>query len=160
WATGIDQPAGESGFRVSADYFSVLQIPLIRGRLFTDADLARADPVVVANQWYAESWFPGEDAIGKHGGFNNAEIIGIVGNVTTDNVRWRVPVLYRPVRPDEARLAPAITVRTAAAVNPESLFRSLEASVRQVNPRLFVAVRTATHALDQSIARERLVATT
>src|SRR5262249_29837966 len=39
-------------------------------------------------------------------------------------------------------------------------FRPLEAAVRQVNPRLFVAVRTADQALDRSIARERMVATT
>jgi predicted lysophospholipase L1 biosynthesis ABC-type transport system permease subunit len=115
--------------------------------------------VVVANEWYAEQWFPGEDAIGKRGGFNDAEIVGIVRNVTTDNVRWRMPVLYRLCRPDEARLAPAIVVRAAASIDPESLSRPLEAAVRQVNPRLFAAVRTAGQALDRSIARERMVAT-
>src|SRR4029453_12937220 len=137
WAMGIDQPEGEWGFRVRPEYFSVMQMPLLRGRLFTADDIARADPVVVANQWYVEGWFPNEDALGKRGGFNNAEIIGIVGNITTDNVRWRIPVLYRPVRPEEARLVPAITARVAASIDPESLFRPLEAAVRQVNPRLF-----------------------
>ena len=160
WAMGVEQPAGESGFRVSPEYFSVMRIPLLRGRLLTTSDLTRADPVVVANQWYAEQWFPGEDAIGKHGGFNDAEIVGIVGNATTDNVRWRMPVLYRPVRPDEARFVPAIAVRVAASVDPQSVFRPLEAAVRQAHPRLFVAVRTADQALARSIGRERMVATT
>jgi predicted permease len=160
WAFGIEQPAGEAGMRVSVDYFPTMKIPLIRGRLLTTDDLAREDPVVVANEWYARGWFPGEDPIGKRGGFNNALIVGLVGNANTTNVRWEEPALYRLALPSEARLAPALHVRTAASIDPASLFRPIEQVVRRVNPRLFVAVRTPDDALNRSMARERMVAAT
>jgi putative ABC transport system permease protein len=160
WAVGVEQPDGESGFRVSADYFSVMKIPLLRGRLLTADDLSRADPVVVANEWYARSAFPGEDAIGKRGGFNDALIVGIVGNARDTNVRWETPALYRLALPAEARLAPSLIVRTAASIDPESLFKPIAEAIRRVDPRLFVAVRTPDEALNRSIARERMVAAT
>ena len=148
WAVGIEQPAGEAGMRVSVDYFSAMRIPFIRGRLLTLDDLTRADPAVVVNEWYARSTFPGEDAIGKRGGFNNGLIVGIVGNTNVTNVRWEEPAVYRLARPTEARLAPALIVRAASSIDPESLFRPIEQVVRRVNPRLFVAVRTPDDALN------------
>jgi hypothetical protein len=160
WAYGVEQPAGEAGMRVSVDYFAAMRLPLIRGRLLIADDLTRADPVVVVNEWYASSTFPGEDAIGKRGGFNNALIVGIVGNSRVTNVRWEEPAVYRLALPTEARLAPAVIVRTASSVDPESLFRPIEQVVRRVNPRLLVAVRTSDNALERSIARERMVAAT
>src|SRR6185503_16212308 len=94
-------------------------------------------------------------------GFNNALIVGIVGNARVTNVRWRdEPAVYRLALPTEARLAPALIVRTASSIDPESLFRPIEQVVRRVNPRLFVAVRTPDDALNRSIARERMVAAT
>jgi predicted permease len=160
WAVGVEEPADEAGMRVSVDYFSTMKIPLLRGRLLTPDDLGRADPVVVVNEWYARGWFPGEDAIGKRGGFNNALIVGIVSNANTTNVRWKEPAVYRLALPSEARLAPALVIRTAASIDPASLFRPIEQVVRRVNPRLFVAVRTPEDALNRSIARERMVAAT
>jgi hypothetical protein len=160
WAFGIDHPGGEAGMRVSVDYFKTMKIPLIKGRLLTADDMAREDPVVVANDWYAREFFPGEEVLGKRGGFNNATIVGVVGNTNVTNVRWNEPALYRLALPSEARLAPALIIRTASSVAPESLFKSIEQVVRGVEPRLFVAVRTPDEALNRSIARERMVAAT
>jgi predicted permease len=160
WAFGIEKPEGEAGYRTSVDYFAAMRIPLLRGRLLTEADADREDPVVVVNDWYARGWFPGDDAIGKRGGFNNALIVGVVGNAATTNVRWDDPTVYRLARASEARLAPALVVRTAAGIERTTLFRPIEQVVRRVNPRLFVAVRTPDDALNRSIARERMVAAT
>ena len=47
-------------------YFSAIQIPLVRGRIFTlDERLDRAH-VVVISQSAAALFVPGEDPIGKH----------------------------------------------------------------------------------------------
>jgi putative ABC transport system permease protein len=137
-----------------------MRIPLMRGRLLTTDDLRRQEPVVVVNEWYGASAFPGEDPIGKRGGFNQALIVGVVGNARVTNVRWQEPAVYRLALPTEARLAPAVIVRTTSSIDPESLFRPIEQVVRRVNPRLFVAARTADEALNRSIARERMLATT
>jgi predicted permease len=69
-------------------YFAALQIPIIRGRTFTDQErLDRADKVIIS-QLTADSFFPHEDAIGKHmvvdvgldGNPRTYEIIGVVGD--------------------------------------------------------------------------------
>ena len=73
----------------SPDYFSVMRIPLVKGRVFTEADRADSPPVVVINKALAEKHFPGEDPIGKHikpglsisGPTIMREIVGVVGDV-------------------------------------------------------------------------------
>jgi putative ABC transport system permease protein len=70
---------------VSPDYFQVLSIPLLKGRVFTDHDVKDVQSVVVINQSMARTVFGNQDAIGKRlfiGGAKNAsEIIGVVGDV-------------------------------------------------------------------------------
>ena len=74
---------------VTTDYFSVMRIPLVKGRLFTEADRADSQPVILINKALAEQTFPGEDPIGKHikpgfsisGPAKMREIVGIVGDV-------------------------------------------------------------------------------
>jgi putative ABC transport system permease protein len=82
-------------------YFSAIQIPLIRGRIFTlDERLKRAN-VVVINQSAAQLVFPGEDPIGRHIKISFPEsafeIVGVVGDT-----RWNIsepikPTLYWPI---------------------------------------------------------------
>jgi putative ABC transport system permease protein len=73
---------------VSADYFNVLGIPLLRGRLFTETDSTVTNPVAIISDMTARQIFPGEDPLGKRiqlGGRRDdrpwAEIVGIVGDV-------------------------------------------------------------------------------
>ena len=74
---------------VSPDYFRVMQIPLLRGRVFTDRDTFRPDghrDVAVINQRLAQRMWPNEDALGKRVNCNDdgtgcAEIVGVVGDV-------------------------------------------------------------------------------
>ena len=49
----------------SADYFRTLGIPLVSGRLITDADREGTPPVAVVNQAGARLFWPGENPIGK-----------------------------------------------------------------------------------------------
>src|SRR5215213_2538001 len=74
---------------VSPDYFRVMEIPLLRGRVFTDRDTVRPDghrDVAVINKRLAERLWPNADALGKRlncgdDGTTCAEVIGIVGDV-------------------------------------------------------------------------------
>jgi putative ABC transport system permease protein len=74
---------------VSPDYFRVMQIPLLRGRTFTERDTLRPDghrDVAIISQQLAQRMWPNDDALGKRVNCNEdgagcAEIVGIVGDV-------------------------------------------------------------------------------
>jgi len=74
---------------VSPDYFRVMEIPLLRGRVFTDHDTVRPDghrDVAIISQRLVERMWPNVDPLGKRincddDGRGCAEIVGIVGDV-------------------------------------------------------------------------------
>ena len=64
---------------VTPGYFETLQIPLLAGRTFTDADGPDAQRVVVINRAFARKFFHGANPIGRHLN-ENMLILGVVGN--------------------------------------------------------------------------------
>jgi predicted permease len=69
---------------VTPDYFETMQVPLLRGRAFTDADRDGAELVMIVNRTLADRLFPGQDALGRRvdcctGG--PKVIVGIAGDV-------------------------------------------------------------------------------
>lgn len=102
---------------VSPEYFSLLRIPVLRGRLFT-ADEARAgDSVVVISDATARRLWPGEEPLGKMIGiplkrqvdrrsdrlpaYSSARVIGVVGDVISGFAAVGVDLscLYFPTLP-------------------------------------------------------------
>ena len=49
----------------SAGYLDVFKIPLLRGRNFTDHDVAGAQGVVLINESMAKKYWPKEDPVGQ-----------------------------------------------------------------------------------------------
>jgi len=70
---------------VSPAYFRALDIPLLRGRLFTDGDDDKAPRVAIVNDAAARGRWGTEDPIGKRFSFDNGTtwitVVGVVGNV-------------------------------------------------------------------------------
>ena len=83
--SGPEDPSVER-YSVTPDYFSVMRIPLRRGRLFTDADRAGVEHVMLIGEQTARALWPGADPIGQHVKIGGSEgpwrtIVGIVGDV-------------------------------------------------------------------------------
>src|SRR3989440_5534973 len=73
-------------YSVTPDYFRAMSIRLIRGRVFTPQDDAKARRVAIINQTMAHQVFPNEEPIGKRINITNGpdtwrEIVGIVGDI-------------------------------------------------------------------------------
>jgi putative ABC transport system permease protein len=75
----------------SPGYMSALHIPILRGRDFSDTDLAGRPAVVLISESMAGQFWPGEDAVGKRltlTFFPDAvrEVVGVVGDVKLDSL--------------------------------------------------------------------------
>jgi predicted permease len=82
---GPDDPSVER-YSVTPEYFSVMRIPLVRGRLITDSDRATSERVMLVGERTARRVWPDVDPIGQHvriGGYTGPlyTIVGIVGDV-------------------------------------------------------------------------------
>jgi putative ABC transport system permease protein len=124
-------PAVE-GRTVSANYFHLLGIPLLRGREFTDDDIAKQRRVAVINQEMANQFWPGGDPVGQRlaSAYRpevTTEIIGVVGNIKDDALdRRSPPEMYTPfswwntmnvvVRANGGTLGAALAVRAAVTL--------------------------------------------
>jgi hypothetical protein len=64
---------------VTPGYFDTLQIPVIAGRAFTDADRPDAQHVVIVNRTFARKFLHGADPVGRYLN-KNMLIVGVVGD--------------------------------------------------------------------------------
>src|SRR5580692_6864132 len=85
-------------------YRSALHIPLLRGRDFSDTDVAGRPAVVLISESMARQFWPGEDPLGKRltlTFFPDAvrEVVGVVGDVKLDSLDQARPsaTLYFPL---------------------------------------------------------------
>jgi len=104
---------------VSFGYFKTLQIPLIKGRYFTEQDVASSAPVIIINETLARRMWPNGNALGKtlkqgwpQGPAPYREIVGIVGDVKRDGPdAVQNPEAFMPL-PQKPGGALAFLVRT------------------------------------------------
>ncbi len=86
-ASSTEAQLSTDRYAVTPDYFNVMSIPLIRGRVFTSHDKINSAQVVVINREMVRRHFPDKDPIGQRirlldpGPEIWSEIIGVVGDV-------------------------------------------------------------------------------
>ena len=126
--------------RADPGYFSAIQIPLVRGRIFTLDERLERGHVTVISQSAAQLCFPGEDPIGKHLEVSSEdqvyEVVGVVGDT-----RWSIsqpvhPTFYEPFYGSGQRGA---TIVIRSAQNVETLAVPVEKIIGQMDPDLPVA---------------------
>lgn len=112
---------------ISSDYFRVLHVSLLRGRMFKESDNASNVPVVVINQAMAKAFWSGSDPIGhriwigKSMGPSGAEpaprqIVGIVSDMRQDSlVDLPNPAMYIPYEQTKYTDTESFVLRTERA---------------------------------------------
>jgi putative ABC transport system permease protein len=89
---------------ITADYFKVMKVPLVKGRFFAPTDAKGqqgALPVLIVNRAFARRYFPNEDVLGKRVRFTFSpqnpfvQIVGIVGDENATQLDAPLaPIIY------------------------------------------------------------------
>jgi len=146
---------------VRENYFTALEIPLLRGRGFTEHDDRRAPKVAIANQTFSRSFFPNDDALGKRirEGDNSPEmeIVGVVADTKYSSQRREItPLLITPWRQDSPGQM-YFALRTTG--EPAALAASVRQAVRELDANLPVTEISSQEARSQrTLGQERLYA--
>ncbi|HEY7699370.1 MAG TPA: ADOP family duplicated permease, partial [Vicinamibacteria bacterium] len=143
------QPFGSNWRTVMPGYFHAMGIPLLAGRDFTRLDARSDDPeprsVLIVNDTFARSFFPGEDPLGKQVriGYDDllCEIVGVVGDVRhADLASPSGEEMYTPF---PATPVPNLNLAVRVSGDPESVAGSVREAVRRVDPEQPVFALTA-----------------
>jgi putative ABC transport system permease protein len=142
-----------------SDYFRTMNIPLLRGRVFTDQDTANSPQVMVVSNAFAKFYFPNEEAIGRRIIFDEEkaprEIIGVVGDVHRNGLDVKVePEIYVSfVQNPERRLN--LVLRTDAD-NAADLTPAARAAIKAFDPNQIIwRAQTLEQLLGTSVAPRR-----
>jgi putative ABC transport system permease protein len=139
---------------IFGDYFNAAGIPLVRGRLFTEADTPKSPLVVIVNRTLADHYWPGQDPIGKRIHIGVAEsptpwmtVIGEIGDIKQSSADAPTQnQLYTPSSQFGIDLGPfaptdlvsgnygSIVIRGQMA--PDQMISSLRTSVHAIDPQL------------------------
>jgi predicted permease len=134
---------------VDSDYFRTLQTPLIEGRLWTTAEVARAASFVLVNQTFAKEYYPNGDVVGHSlklpllssrppnvlaapGADGWIQVIGVIADLRNNG-------LARPVRPAvfvpySTQLWMSAEILVRSRIPPESILHSIRRQIATVNP--------------------------
>ncbi len=134
----LNEEAGASWDRVSANYLQNLGVPVLRGRAFTAADNETTAPVALVNEAFVKRFFKsGEDPLDQHFGLDVPEYSGtfrIVGVVR--DAKFAGWGLRRPARP-------MFYVPLAQNVNyPDELMKKIELNSHFIGGMLLVTNMT------------------
>jgi putative ABC transport system permease protein len=85
---------------IGPDYFRTMQIPIRRGRAFSDFDAPSSEPIAIVSESLANKYWPGQDPIGKR--------LKISGDASDETQPWRVVVGVTGNVRSEGQYAPFI----------------------------------------------------
>lgn len=124
--------------QISPEFFETLGLRLDRGRMIAASDTADAPRVAVVNQAFAETCWPGQDAIGRRfQPWRNGPWIEVVGIAATAKYVMvgepPRPYAYVPLTQESA--AP-LTVMIRTAGDPAALTATLRATLAAIDPHL------------------------
>jgi putative ABC transport system permease protein len=144
---------------VSASYFDTMGVAIKRGRSFQPRE---ATPLVVVNETFARTYFPGTEALGRRirlGGPDDPwfTIVGIAGDVKIRGAREGPRV--ETYVPYWQMTEPGMWIIGKAASNPEALTAPLKQAVYSVDRNVPVAgVTTLAGMVGDSIEQPRFFA--
>jgi putative ABC transport system permease protein len=159
--TAIGEFPNAGTVQVTAGYFEMLKIPLLKGREFDRTDTPASLPVAIVNNSTARKYWPNEDPIGKQirQGFPQSPngpwrtIVGVVSDIKQNGIDQEMPrQVFLPIV-QQARTTVFALVRTRASVTNASL----EAAIHDLDRAIPVFNdRTMDQVMSEASSRRRI----
>jgi predicted permease len=163
---GRTPPAGEEFINtdmrmVGGEYFRAMEIPLLKGRLFNEHDIATTPGVTIVDERMARDLWPGEDAIGKRirtGGLSATTpwltVIGVAGSVKQYTLEGDSRIAMYLADTQYPRRAMNLVLKSETS--PAMLTAAVRDLLKSFDPDLpMYNVRTMDERVRESLARRR-----
>jgi predicted permease len=146
---------------VSPDYFRIMGIPLVGGRVFNERDIMTSPNVTVISKALARIYFPEDDPLGKQLVFSFPpdpgvphQIVGVVGDVRDVSLgNEPKPMMYVPFA--QAPIWGAVVV-AKSPLSLAAVAATIRRDVRKIDKDLPVTnIQCMPDALDASVAQPR-----
>ena len=160
-----DVPSAD-GATVGQDFLSVMGIPVMAGRGFTQHDADGVQQVSVVNQALAKKFFPNLNPVGKRFSMDGSgnkhrtwlEVVGVCADTRYSDLKQEPP----PLHFDLYRQADAVggmTYIVRTRMKPEAITPSLRAAVQRIDRDLpLMDIRTQQEQIDATMQQERMFA--
>jgi putative ABC transport system permease protein len=124
---------------VSPEYFHLLGMTLLRGRLFSEQDLEKTPLIAVINEAAARTYWPGEDPVGRHIRLGEdkpvwSSIVGIIADARTESLGEKgTPKVYLSIYQHPAK---DLAIFLRGQLNPSAIPAQVRSQVQSVDAEL------------------------
>ena len=142
---------------VTPELLDTMGVRVLRGRAFTEADREGSMRVVIVNETMAETFWPGQNPLGKRFHFfgdDPVEVVGVVQTVKYNGLgEDPQPYIYEPLA---QRYVTNVTLVIRTERSPESVLGTVQKEIRDMAPTMpLVGVSTVPDLLDNSLGLMR-----
>jgi predicted permease len=144
---------------VTPDYFHLLGIPLLRGRVFNDSDNDQAPQVAVINEAFARTYWPTQNPLGQRfkknrAGFPWITVVGVIANARTEFLaQGDVPKIYLDLYQTGGR---RLAIFLRGQLDTAAIPAEVREQVRSVDPTLPISsAQTLDETVSASLAERR-----
>lgn len=153
--------------RVSDRFFETLGMNLLTGRDFNVHDTPESPKVAIVNQTMAKKFFGEQNPVGKwfrpdtgNKPGEPIEIVGLVKDAKYDSLRDEIPAAAYLASSQSTRISPFVTFELRVAGGPPTAaISAVKASISEFQRDASFQFKTLATQVDESLARERLLAT-
>jgi predicted permease len=123
-------------------YLSVMQIPLLRGRVFTEHERLSNDHFLVVSKQFEDQYLGGDDPVGKHVRVGWAtkpevyEILGEVGDTVNDITKPVQPTMYFPILSGIPDRTSEATIVAYTSADPLTMSMPIQRQISALEPEL------------------------
>ena len=145
---------------VGRDFFRVMGIPLVHGRLFNEADTADSPQVAVITESMAQRVFPNKSPLGQRFKFTEEgqfEVIGVVKDAKYGSLQEEIRPMAYYLHSQFPMPLSNFVVKTTG--DPDTVIGSVRQAIKQINRNLPIDdVVTLSDHIDRSLVQQKLIA--